>query len=432
MTTLTVRRTSRLAGTTSVPGDKSISHRALMLGSLAKGESHIRGWLAAGDTLATLGVMRALGLEVERNGDRLTFTGGGALREPAGNLDCVNAGTCMRLMAGLMAGQPFASVLDGSEQLRKRPMRRVVEPLRTMGADIADTDGRAPLIIKPAKLSGQVHRLKVASAQVKSAILLAGLAALGETTVIEPGPGRDHTERMLRAMGADITQDGATVTVRPLDGTALRPLDMTIPGDPSSAAFLVAAAAMLPGSDVRVTGVGLNSTRTGLIDALRRMGAQIDYEDEIEQGGEPVGTIHVRGGVLHGTEVGGDEVVRAIDELPILAVTATQAEGETVIRDAQELRVKEVDRIAMLAAELRKLGASVEEKPDGMILSGPAKLHGAAVESHGDHRMGMALAVAGLAADGDTTILEAECMDDSFPGFAVALAALGAEVTAGD
>ena len=403
-----------------------------MLGALAAGQSHIRGWLAAGDTLATLGIMRALGLEVERKGDALTFTGGGTLCQPNGTLDCVNAGTCMRLMAGLMAGQPFPSVLDGSEQLRKRPMRRVVEPLRTMGADITDTDGRAPLTIHPARLSGQVHRLKVASAQVKSAILLAGLFAEGQTTVIEPGPGRDHTERMLTAMGAAIHQDGATVTLQPLDGAALRPLDMTIPGDPSSAAFLVAAAAMIPGSDVQVTGVGLNATRTGLIDALRRMGARIEYEDEVEQGGEPTGTIHVRGGELHATEVGGEEVVRAIDELPILAVAATQAQGETIIRDAQELRVKEVDRIAMLAAELRKLGASVEEKPDGMILSGPARLHGAEVESYGDHRMGMALAVAGLAALGDTTILEAECMDDSFPGFATALASLGARVATGD
>jgi 3-phosphoshikimate 1-carboxyvinyltransferase len=432
MSTLTTRRAKPLRGETSVPGDKSISHRALILGSLAKGETRVRGWLPAGDTLATLGIMRALGLDIRRDGDTLSFTATGSLSAPSGPLDCVNAGTCMRLMAGLMAGQSFPSILDGSEQLRKRPMRRVVDPLREMGASIDDTDGRAPLTVSPAKLSGRFHRLKVASAQVKSAILLAGLFADGETTVIEPGPGRDHTERMLAAMGVDITQNGPEVSVRKLNGAVLKPFDMTIPGDPSSAAFLIAAAAMIPGSDIRITGVGLNETRTGIVDALRRMGAQIDYEDQTDQGGEPTGTIHVRGDGLKATEVGGDEVVRAIDEMPILAIAATQAEGQTIIRDAGELRVKEVDRIAMLAAEMRKLGAVVEERPDGMAITGPAKLHGATVESHGDHRMAMALAVAGLAADGDTMVNEADCADDSFPGFAAALQALGAEVSSGD
>lgn len=430
MTSLRVKQAGALRGETRVPGDKSISHRALLLGMLAPGENRVRGWLAAGDTLATLGAVRALGIDVKREDDRLTFTGG-ALRQAAGSIDCVNAGTLMRLIAGILSGQPFESVLDGSEQLRKRPMRRITEPLRAMGADIEDTDGKAPMTIRPAALRGMEHRLQVASAQIKSAILLAGLFAEGETTVIEPGPGRDHTERMLASMGAAVRVEGARVSItgRAHSLAPLRALDLTIPGDPSSAAFLMVAASIVPGSDVRITGVGLNPTRTGLIDVLRRMGAVIEIEDEAEQGGEPVGTIRVRGvDGLVGTEVGGEEVVRAIDELPILAVAATQAVGETVIRDAAELRVKEVDRIAMVAAELRKLGAEIEERPDGMIIGGGARLKGARVDSHGDHRLGMALAIAGLVAEGETRIEDAGCIDDSFPGFAEMLAGLGAEL----
>jgi len=428
--TLTVKPSVGLRGETTVPGDKSISHRALLLGSLAQGETHVRGWLAAGDTLATLGVVRALGIDVRRDGDRLTFTGG-TLREPSGPIDCVNAGTLIRLIAGLLAGQPFPTVLDGSEQLRKRPMRRVTEPLRTMGADIEDTNDRPPIRIKPANLEGTTHILKIASAQVKSALLLAGLFADGETTVIEPGPGRDHTERMLAAMGAPINVDGASVSIKgQRQGLPLQALDLVIPGDPSSAAFLIVAASIVPNSDIRVTGVGLNPTRTGLIDALRRMGAEIEVEDQSQQGGEPVGTLRINGRgekPLAPTKEFGEEVVRAIDEIPILAVAATQATGETVISDASELRVKEVDRIALLAAELRKMGAQIEERPDGMAIYGPTPLKGALVNSHGDHRLAMALAVAGLVAEGDTRIEDAGCIDDSFPGFAETLVSLGAD-----
>lgn len=426
MSELRVHRSGALRGETRVPGDKSISHRALILGALAHGENHVQGWLAAGDTLATLGAVRTLGIDVQRENGSLHFHGR-TLRAPGRPVNCANAGTAMRLLAGLLAGQSFATVLDGSEQLRARPMRRVTGPLAEMGADVEDTDGRAPLTIYPARLEGREHRLSVASAQVKSAILLAGLQAEGMTTVIEPGPSRDHTERMLCAMGADVRADGLHVAVAG-SGSPLRPLDLTIPGDLSSAAFVIVAAALVPGSDVRVLGVGLNPTRTGLLDVLRRMGADLTVEDRREEGGELVGTVRVRGGDLTATEIAGQDVVRAIDELPILAVAATQAEGETVIRDAAELRVKEVDRIGLLAGELRKLGAAVEERPDGMIIGGRARLRGAVVHSHGDHRLAMAMAVAGLVAEGETVVQEAACADDSFPGFAATLARLGAEV----
>jgi 3-phosphoshikimate 1-carboxyvinyltransferase len=409
-----------------VPGDKSISHRALILGSLARGQNRVRGWLAAGDTLATLGAIRSLGIDVQRRGNDLTFRGG-MLSRPLGHINCMNAGTAMRLLAGLLAGQPFETTLDGSEQLRKRPMRRVVDPLRAMGANITDREGRAPLTIRPAPLVGMEHRLPVASAQVKSALLLAGLKAKGTTTVIEPGPGRDHTERMLAAMGAAITVDGSTVTIE-TGSTPLAPLELTIPGDISSAAFLIVAAALLPGSTIQIDGVGLNPTRTGLLDALRRMGADISIEATAEEAGEPVGSLRICGSGLRGTAVGGADNVRAIDELPILAVAATQADGDTVIRDAAELRVKEVDRIGMLAQELRKLGAEIDEQPDGMIVHGPTPLRGARVNSHGDHRLGMALGVAGLVAEGETCIEDADSIGDSYPGFAESLVKLGAEI----
>ncbi len=426
MTTLLVRPADRLSGTICVPSDKSISHRALILGMLVQGRSTVRNWLAAGDTLATLGAVEALGVEVEREGDTLSFEGG-TLREPPQPIDCVNAGTAMRLLAGVLAGQSFPSVLDGSDQLRRRPMGRIVEPLCQMGADITASDGHAPLTIRPAALKGMTYHSPVASAQVKSAILLAGLFAEGATTIIEPGPSRDHTERMLRAMGANLTVEGRQVKLIP-DHDSLSSLDLTVPGDMSSAAFLIVAAALVGGSEVRITGVGLNPTRTGLLDLLRQMGAAITIEDEDIQGGEPVGTLLVRGGDLSAAKIGGEVVVRAIDEFPILTVAATQANGTTIIRDAAELRVKEVDRISLVAQELGKLGAEIEETPDGMIINGPVRLRGAAVSSHGDHRLGMALAVAGLVAEGETRILDAGCIADSFPGFAQTLVQLGVEV----
>ncbi|MGQ9850543.1 MAG: 3-phosphoshikimate 1-carboxyvinyltransferase [Aggregatilineaceae bacterium] len=429
MSAIRVRPGATLRGTVRVPGDKSLSHRALILGALAEGASHVRGWLPAGDTLATLRCVQALGITVERaDATTLTVRGRGldGLRAPAAPLDCVNAGTAMRLLAGVLAGQPFASTLDGSEQLRRRPMRRITAPLRQMGAQIADTDGHAPLHIRPAALRGMVHTLPVASAQVKSGILLAGLFADGPTTVSEPGPARDHTERMLRAMGAPVEVDGFRVMLMP--GAPLRPLDLTVPGDPSSAAFVLAAALLAAEGDVRVTGVGVNPTRTGLLDILAAMGAAIVCEHERLEGGEPVADLRARRAELRGTTVGGELIVRAIDEFPVLMVLATQAAGETLVRDAAELRVKETDRIAVMAAELRKLGAQIEERPDGFRVVGPQQLRGAVVQGHDDHRVAMALAVAGLAADGETVVEDAACAHDSFPGFVETMRALGAEM----
>lgn len=422
----TVEPGGALRGETTVPGDKSLSHRAVMFGALAQGTTHIRGWLPAGDTLATLGAIRALGVPVEQHDSTTLTVHGGSLREPAGPLDLVNAGTGIRLLAGILAGQPFSSVLDGSEQLRRRPMRRVTEPLRLMGAHIADTDGCAPLHICPAQLHGITYTLPVASAQVKSAILLAALFAQGPTTVIQPGPARDHTERMLRAMGANVQIAGDAVTLTP-DGP-LSPLDLTIPGDPSSAAFLAVAASLLPGSHVTVHNVDLNTTRTGLFDVLAAMNARVAVLPTGEAGGDPVGQVVVQSAALRGIDVGGETVVRMIDEFPILMVAALRATGETVVHDARELRVKETDRIAVMAGELRKMGAIIEEREDGFALRGPQLLHGAAVDAHDDHRIAMSLAVAGLIASGVTTVHGAGCAADSFPGFAENLQGLGVSI----
>lgn len=428
MNSLTINPAQALQGQIRIPGDKSISHRALILGALAAGKNRLRGWLEAGDTLATLKAMRSLGIDVKQTDGALTFSGG-KLTPPDAAIDCANAGTAMRLLAGLLAGQPFPSTLDGSEQLRARPIRRVVEPLQAMGAAIQDTEGCAPLYVKSAQLIGKEHHLPVASAQVKSALLLAGLQAEGETMVMEPAPSRDHTERMLAAMGAPIAVVDGCIRIRGLAGAPIEPLDIDIAGDFSSAAFLIVAAAILPGSDVLIANVGLNPTRTGLLDILDRMGAKITVEDQRNQDGEAVGTLRVLSGPLMGTEIGGEDIVRAIDEIPILAVAATQAEGETRISGASELRVKEVDRIALLAQELRAMGAEIQERPDGMLIRGPTTLHGTRLASHGDHRLAMALAVAGLLAAGETRIEGTDCIADSFPGFAATLARLGAEIS---
>jgi 3-phosphoshikimate 1-carboxyvinyltransferase len=423
-----VRPGESLRGSVSVPGDKSLSHRALILGGLADGESRVRRFLPAGDTRATLGCVRALGVTVEQHDETtLTVHGRGlyGLHAPAGVLNCVHAGTGIRLLAGVMAGQPFASVLDGSEQLRRRPMRRVTDPLRQMGALIQDTDGHAPLHISPAALHGITYAMPVASAQVKSGVLLAGMFADSPTTIIEPGPARDHTERMLRAIGADVQVDGACVTLLP--GRSLHPLDLTIPGDISSAAFVLVAALLAAGGDVTIRGIGVNPTRTGILDILAAMGAEIAQVNPRDESGEPVADLVAQRTGLSGARIGGDVVVRAIDEFPALMIAAAQAEGETVVVDAAELRVKETDRIAVMAGELRKLGAEIEERADGFRLVGPQMLRGAVVDGHDDHRVAMALAVAGLAAEGETIIRDAGCVNDSFPGFVETLQALGAD-----
>jgi 3-phosphoshikimate 1-carboxyvinyltransferase len=430
MTQLLVHTSGPLRGSVSVPGDKSISHRALLLGAIAVGTSRVENFLPAADCRATLGAVRALGVEVEElSPTGLLVHGRGlhGLQEPDGVLDCVRSGTTMRLLAGILAGQPFFSVLGGDPQLRRRPMARVAEPLRLMGATVLGRDGgrRPPLAIQGGGLHGIDYRLPVASAQVKSALLLAGLYAAEPTTLHEPGPARDHTERMLLDMGCDLGTTDRAVWISP--GRPLRALDTTVPGDFSSAAFVLVAAALLPGSEVVVEGVGLNPTRTGLLDVLRAMGADITLHGERMVSGEPVADLAVRAGGLRGIEVGGDTVVRAIDEFPVLAVAATQAQGETLVRDAAELRVKETDRIATTVEELRRLGADIEARPDGFAVRGPTPLRGAAVDSHGDHRLAMALAVAGLVAAGQTSIRDTDCIGDSFPGFEGVLARLGCE-----
>lgn len=426
-TCLVVRPSQNLRGATGVPGDKSISHRAVMLAALAEGTSTVRGWLAAGDTEATLRSVQALGVRVERPApDELRVHGSGVLQAPAMPLDFANAGTGIRLMTGIMVGQPFASVLDGSPQLRGRPMKRIITPLGQMGADISGEGGRAPLRIRPAALRGIRYEMPVASAQVKSAVLLAGLFAHGETTVVEPGPTRDHSECMLRAAGVDVRVEGGVVTLQP--PARLRPLDFHVPGDFSSAAFLLVAAATAAGSEVRLTGINLNPTRTGLLDALRMMGADVQVSEAGMEAGEPAGALTVKQRALRGIEIGGDMVVRMIDEFPALMVAALCAEGRTTVRDARELRLKETDRLSVMTQELRRLGASIEEREDGFVIEGPQTLRGAEVEGHDDHRIAMSLTLAGLLARGETRVHDADCIADSFPGFAETLRSLGARV----
>jgi 3-phosphoshikimate 1-carboxyvinyltransferase len=426
---LKARPSGPLHGFVRVPGDKSISHRTLLLGSLADGLSEVWGFLRSADCLATLACMRGLGVRVDLHAEgSLTVHGVGlrGLHPPGAPLDCVRSGTTMRLLAGILAGQPFESVLSGHPQLLRRPMRRIADPLAAMGAQILTTDGHGPLKISGRRLLGCDHALAVASAQVKSAILLAGLYADGPTTVRQPGPARDHTERMLSAMGADVQVDGLTVTLRP--SSRLAPVSLTVPGDISSAAFPLAAAVLLPGSEVTFGGLGINPTRTGFLDVLHRMGAELTLEERRSEGAEPVARVTAHASNLNGAEVGGETVVRMIDEFPTLAVVASQARGTTVVRDASELRVKETDRIATTVAELQKLGAKIQPLPDGFIVEGPAPLTGGTVDSHGDHRLAMALAVAGLISRDEVVIQGAECIADSFPGFVGLMRELGARV----
>jgi 3-phosphoshikimate 1-carboxyvinyltransferase len=406
-----------LRGMLRVPGDKSISHRAAILGAIARGTTRIVGYLRADDCMSTLRCLRALGVSIDDRGSALEIRGGG-LREPEEILDVGNSGTTIRLLAGVLAGHAFHSVLTGDASVRRRPMDRVADPLRLMGARISGRQaGRlAPLAIDGGGLRGIAYTTPVASAQVKSAVLLAGLLAAGETAVREPSQSRDHTERMLGGFGAQVVRDGLTTRLH--GSQILHGAEVRVPGDLSSAAFLLVAAALVPGSEVAVAGVGLNPTRTGVLDVLKLMGADVAVRDLTEEGGEPVGTVAVRASRLHGVVIGGDLIPRAIDELPVLAVAAALAEGETVIRDAAELRLKESDRVAALARELGRLGARVEPQPDGLAIVGGRRLRGGRVESGGDHRIAMALAVAGLCADGQVTIDDPACIETSFPGFA--------------
>lgn len=426
-----VRRPLQLRGTIDVPGNKSISHRAAILGALASGTTRARRFLAGEDTLATLECLRALGIESiltdDANSTTLEVQGAGlhGLREPADILDARNSGTTMRILAGVLAGQPFESTLTGDDSLRARPMDRVIIPLRQMGAQISGREGDRfpPLTIKGGGLRGIRYRLPVASAQVKSCVLLAGLFAEGETIVEEPEATRDHTERMLRAMGVDIRREGPAVRLEPPQ--TLSPLDTEVPGDISSAAFWLVAGAAHPDAELTLPKVGVNPTRSGILDALAMMGAEIEVSEERLAGEEPVADLRVRSSRLTGVEVGGELALRMMDELPILAVAAACAEGRTVVRDAAELRVKESDRIATLGQQLARLGVSIEERADGFVIEGGHGLTGARVTGAGDHRLAMALGVAGLLGDGETLVEDAQSVAVSYPGFWRELEAIG-------
>jgi 3-phosphoshikimate 1-carboxyvinyltransferase len=403
MSVLRVEAGVPLRGRIRVPGDKSISHRALLLGALAEGTSVVRGLSAGEDVTRTAAAVTALGASVD--GDRITG-GRGRLREAAGVLDVGNSGTSIRLLAGLCAGFDWLTVLAGDESIARRPMDRVAEPLRRMGASV---DGRGggrftPLVVRGGGLQGIDYDLPVPSAQVKSAVLLAALSAQGETVVRERVATRVHTEELLAACGADVELGDRRVTVRP---SPLRPFELDVPGDPSAAAFWVVAACIVPGSDLVVEDVYLGPARSGFLDVLRRMGANVTVTDD---------GIHARYGPLHATDVGGDEVPALIDEIPALAVAAAVAEGTTVFRGAAEARLKESDRLATVASELAALGGRVEPTPDGLVVTG-ARLHGAVVRSHGDHRVAMAMAVGGLAAPGETVVEGWEAVSTSYPGF---------------
>ena len=413
-----------LRGELRVPGDKSISHRALICNALAQGEAQITGLLDSADCRSTTACLRQWGVAFEQSdeetGDRVVIRSPGQdkFRPASGALDCGNSGTSMRLLSGVAAGLPFRSAFDGDESLRQRPMRRVLEPLASMGAvvDVTDTapfwvDGSGGL---PRGFDGEVA---VASAQVKSCIIFAALRAAQPSRIVEPGPSRDHTERMLSAMGAEIDVNGATITVQ--SGATLTPQDVAVPGDVSAAAFWMVAAAITPGSEILMPNVGVNPRRTGVIDVLRSMGASIELSNPREMSGEPVADIVVRGSTLHGTLIDGDMIVRALDELPILAVAAAVADGATEIRDAAELRVKESDRIATTSSMLTAMGIEVADWSDGMRIVG-GNLRGGRVDSFGDHRLAMAAAVAGISADpesGPTKIARASAVDISYPTF---------------
>lgn len=418
-------RARPLRGALRVPGDKSISHRAAILGALAEGDTRVENFLPSATTHATLNCLRALGVGIEPiDATTLVVHGRGihSLRESSDLLFCAGSGTTMRLLAGVCAGQDFLSLLDGTPALKRRPMARVVEPLRAMGARVrARAGGLPPLALHGGSLHGIDYTLPVASAQVKSALLLAGLFADSPTVVREPSPSRDHTERMLRACGAELRIANGELRIGPNGRLVIPDSRFAIPSDFSSAAFFIVAALLMPQSEICIQAVGINPTRTGLLDALARMGARVKLENTREQSGEPLADLIVRAGELQSTTVTGDEVPRMIDEFPIFAIAATQARGETVVRDAAELRVKESDRLATLAQELRKMGAQIEACADGLAIAGPTPLHGARVDAHNDHRLAMSLAVAGLIARGETSIDGWECVADSFPNFGATL-----------
>jgi 3-phosphoshikimate 1-carboxyvinyltransferase len=417
---ISISKKAPLRGEIFTPSDKSISHRAIIFAALANGDSVIKNFLRAEDPLRTLQAFRQMGIEIEEdtsNGEVIIHGNGlDGLRESRGIIDCGNSGTTMRLLSGVLAGQTFTSELTGDKYLLRRPMQRVIKPLTEMGAQISsENNGYPPLKIKGGGLKPINYISPVASAQVKSAILLAGLYCDGITTITEPEKSRDHTERMLKASGVDIEVNGLEVGVR---GRALlKPMDITVPGDFSSASFFMVAGSIITDSEILIKNVGVNPTRTGLMDILKMMGADIKFQNMREVSGEPVADILVKHSPLKGIDVGGELILRAIDEFPILCVAAAKAEGRTKITGAGELRVKESDRIASMASELGKMGVLVEELEDGLVIEETEKLNAAIIQSHGDHRIAMAMLIAGLTADGETRVEDTDCVNTSFPGF---------------
>lgn len=407
-----------LKGSVQVPGDKSISHRSIMFGAIASGKTTVEGFLMGEDCLSTISCFRKLGVEIEIDEELVTISSKGAANwtEPSEVLDTGNSGTTTRLMLGLLAGTPFHSVMAGDDSIARRPMKRIVEPLRAMGADIRGRrNGHfTPLAIQGTQLAAINYTLPVASAQVKSAILLAALSAKGTTVVEEPVATRDHTEIMLRQFGAEVHKKGNTIQIA--GGQTLSARHVKVPGDISSAAFMIAAALLAPGSEITLTNVGTNPTRTGILDVISQMGADFTIQEK-ETEGEPAADLIIRSSRLEGIEIGGSLIPRLIDEIPIIALIATQCHGTTIIKDAEELRVKETDRITAVVDELARMGADITATDDGMVINGPTPLSGADLKTYGDHRLGMMAAVASLVADGAVTIDDPDCIAVSYPGF---------------
>ena len=420
----TVKPCPRLEGEVILPGDKSISHRAAIFNSLAWGKAEISNFAPGKDCLATISCLRALGVEIRRGESQncptllVSGTGKDGLKEPTNVLNAENSGTTMRLLSGLLCSQPLLSIITGDVSLRRRPMGRLIEPLRRMGAEIfgRGRDSFAPLVIKGRELHGIEFSLPIPSAQIKSAILLAGLFAQGKTILHQPIPSRDHTERLLKQMGAELKGDDNLISLSPLINP-LAPISFRIPGDISSAAYFLVAGAIHPNARIVIKDCGINPTRTGIIDILLAMGAKLKIENERMEVGEPLADIMIESSELKGVEIGGDIIPRLIDEIPVLAVAGCVARGKTVIRGAGELRVKESDRIATVSRELSRLGAKTEPLPDGMVIYGGKPLLGAEVDSHLDHRLAMSLAIAGLIAKGGTTINHAQVVQVSYPAF---------------
>lgn len=421
-----IKKQTNLRGTLTVPGDKSISHRAVMFGSLARGTTRISHFLEGADCLSTISCFRKMGIEIDRNKDEILVHGRGlhGLTAPTEILDVGNSGTTTRLISGILAGQTFTSELDGDDSIRTRPMKRIMTPLASMGADITSRldNGCAPLIIHGRPLHAAHYDSPVASAQVKSCVLLAGMYADGITSVTEPFLSRNHTEIMLNYFGAEITSEGTTASIRP--EPVLEGRDIQVPGDISSAAYFIAAGLLTPGSEILLKNVGINPTRAGIIKVCMDMGADITLLNESTEG-EPTADLLIRTSSLKGTTIEGSIIPTLIDEIPMIAVMAAFAEGTTIIRDAQELKVKESDRIAVMVDNLRRMGADIEGTDDGMIIHGGRPLHGAVIDSHLDHRIAMSFAVAGTICDGTVEILNGECVNISYPEFYQDLYRLG-------